>query len=119
MAPRSAKVHVPVRRDTIAITARTILRASCSASPPATVPAVSETPRSPSPPMRRVLYYLYERRLLRDVRHGPVPRHIGIILDGNRRYARQQRLADPREVYTLGARKLDALIDWCAGLGIP
>jgi short-chain Z-isoprenyl diphosphate synthase len=69
--------------------------------------------------VRRVLYYLYERRLLRDVRSGPVPRHIGIILDGNRRYARQQRLSDPREVYALGARKLDALIEWCAGLGIP
>ena len=69
--------------------------------------------------MRRVLYYLYERRLLRDVRSAPIPRHIGIILDGNRRYARQRRLADPAEVYDLGARKLDAVLDWCAGLGIP
>jgi short-chain Z-isoprenyl diphosphate synthase len=67
----------------------------------------------------RVLYRLYERRLLREVRGGPVPGHVGIILDGNRRYARRQGLADPRDVYALGAAKIDAVLDWCAELGIP
>jgi hypothetical protein len=36
--------------------------------------------------MKEVLYYFYERRLLRRMRSGPMPAHIGIILDGNRRY---------------------------------
>ncbi len=31
---------------------------------------------------------IYEKILLEDVRKNPVPRHIGIITDGNRRYAR-------------------------------
>ena len=66
-----------------------------------------------------ILYRLYERRLLEQLRGGPLPRHIGIILDGNRRFARRRRIADPRALYTLGAAKLDDVLDWCAGLGIP
>lgn len=69
--------------------------------------------------MISLVYYLYERHLLRQIRRRPVPRHVGIILDGNRRYALAQRLADPREVYRLGARKLDEVLDWCGELGIP
>ena len=57
--------------------------------------------------MMRPLYYLYERHLLRQVHIGSMPSHIGIILDGNRRYGKQRRLNDPRQIYDLGARKLD------------
>ena len=35
----------------------------------------------------RPLYRAYAGRLSREIRRNPVPRHIGIILDGNRRYA--------------------------------
>jgi len=66
-----------------------------------------------------LVYYLYERRLLHEVRGGTMPRHVGIILDGNRRYARERGLADPQEAYRLGARKLDEVLDWCGELGIP
>jgi hypothetical protein len=34
------------------------------------------------------LYLFYERRLLLQVRRHPMPRHVGLILDGNRRYGR-------------------------------
>jgi short-chain Z-isoprenyl diphosphate synthase len=68
--------------------------------------------------MTGLLYYLYERRLLRQVRGEAMPRHVGVILDGNRRYARERGLADPSEVYRLGARKLDEVLDWCGELGI-
>jgi short-chain Z-isoprenyl diphosphate synthase len=67
----------------------------------------------------RVLYFLYERRLLRQIRRHPVPRHVGIILDGNRRYARERGVRDPVETYGLGARKLDDVLEWCAELAIP
>jgi short-chain Z-isoprenyl diphosphate synthase len=73
--------------------------------------------------VRRVLsapvYRAYERRLLSQVRLAPLPCHVGLILDGNRRYARQHKLRDPREIYGAGARKLDDLLDWCAELAIP
>jgi len=65
------------------------------------------------------LYRLYEARLLSQVRRRPVPRHVGLILDGNRRYGRQHNLTDPREIYGAGAEKLDDLLSWCADLGIP
>jgi short-chain Z-isoprenyl diphosphate synthase len=65
------------------------------------------------------IYRLYERRLLSQVGHHPMPRHIGLILDGNRRYGRQHNLTDPREIYAAGAEKLDDLLSWCADLTIP
>jgi short-chain Z-isoprenyl diphosphate synthase len=69
--------------------------------------------------MLRFLYWLYEFRLGRQIRTHPVPRHVGIILDGNRRYARKHRLADPRLAYDLGAEKLDDVLAWCSDLAIP
>ncbi len=68
--------------------------------------------------MMRFLYYLYERRLLRQLRQGPVPRHVGIILDGNRRYGKQRQLTDSREIYELGAQKLDDILAWSDDLRI-
>ena len=81
--------------------------------------ALAERPAdSAGGPFQRFLYYLYERRLLAQVRERPMPRHIGIILDGNRRHGRMRGLSDPREVYRIGARKLDDALTWCADLGI-
>ena len=64
------------------------------------------------------LYRLYEHSLLKHIRTRPVPHHVGLILDGNRRYASRQSLAKPQTIYLPGANKLDALLDWCADLGI-
>jgi short-chain Z-isoprenyl diphosphate synthase len=66
----------------------------------------------------RALYYLYQRRLLREIRKRPAPRHVGVILDGNRRHGRSLGLTDHRAIYQLGAQKLDDVLDWCAELGI-
>jgi short-chain Z-isoprenyl diphosphate synthase len=41
----------------------------------------------------RPLYLLYEKRLLSQVRRRPVPRHVGLILDGNRRHGRRHNLS--------------------------
>jgi short-chain Z-isoprenyl diphosphate synthase len=65
------------------------------------------------------LYRIYERRLLTQVRAFAVPRHIGLILDGNRRYGRRYNLSHPDDVYMFGANKLDELLDWCIELDIP
>jgi short-chain Z-isoprenyl diphosphate synthase len=69
--------------------------------------------------MVRPIYRLYERRLLHQLRAGPLPRHIGVILDGNRRFARRQGVTDARAIYELGARKLDDVLEWCGELAIP
>jgi short-chain Z-isoprenyl diphosphate synthase len=68
--------------------------------------------------MRSFLYYLYERRLLRQVRGRSVPQHLGIIIDGNRRYALEQGVPDLRKAYALGAERLDDVLEWCAEVGI-
>ena len=65
-----------------------------------------------------LLYRLYERRLLREVQRGVLPRHIGLILDGNRRYALELGLADPLEGHRLGADKLQEVLDWLEELHI-
>jgi short-chain Z-isoprenyl diphosphate synthase len=67
----------------------------------------------------RFLYWIYERRLLDQLKQRPLPRHVGIILDGNRRHARKRGLSDPCEIYQRGAEKLDDIPDWCAELHIP
>ena len=65
------------------------------------------------------IYRVYEHRLLRQVRAFPVPRHIGLILDGNRRFGRLNGLHHPDDVYMAGANKLDDLLEWCIDLEIP
>lgn len=66
----------------------------------------------------QLLYRLYELKLRREIRRQPLPRHIGLILDGNRRYARKNGLTQYRKAYDRGADKLDDLIVWCDELGI-
>jgi short-chain Z-isoprenyl diphosphate synthase len=67
----------------------------------------------------RPLYRLYENRLIGQIGYNPIPRHIGIILDGNRRHGERYGMHDPRAIYALGAQKLDDVLDWCVDLGVP
>ncbi len=95
----------------------------------AAIPAIdtttTATSRRPSPKitafslLSRVGYWIYERRLLDQVKQEAMPHHIGIILDGNRRYGRQRGLSDPYEIYYRGAEKLDNILNWCSELSIP
>ena len=55
------------------------------------------------------LYRLYERRLLKQVHASPIPQHIGIILDGNRRYGRRENLVDAHAVYIFQRKTSNAV----------
>jgi short-chain Z-isoprenyl diphosphate synthase len=68
--------------------------------------------------LARFVYWMYECRLLKQLKRKPMPQHIGIILDGNRRHARKRGLSDLSEIYQRGAEKLDEILDWCAELRI-
>ena len=46
-----------------------------------------------------------------------MPKHIGVILDGNRRWA-SEHLINPWEGYQFGANKVDELVGWCLDLDI-
>ena len=64
------------------------------------------------------LYWVYERQLLGAVRSsGKLPRHIGIIMDGNRRFARTVGL-DVKAGHDYGAGKAREVLDWCLELEI-
>ncbi|XP_046581361.1 dehydrodolichyl diphosphate synthase complex subunit Dhdds-like [Haliotis rubra] len=48
---------------------------------------------------------------------GPVPKHIGIIMDGNRRFAVKNSM-EKAEGHLKGFDKLAETLDWCLDLGI-
>ena len=66
----------------------------------------------------KLLYRIYERRLLAEIRREKLPQHIGLILDGNRRYARALGLMDVLEGHRRGANKLEEVLTWCTELDI-
>ena len=64
-----------------------------------------------------IVYGIYERILASQVRSGRIPEHIGVILDGNRRWATQRAL--PRRAgHRFGADKVDDLVQWCLDLNV-
>ena len=64
-----------------------------------------------------LIYKLYEKILWRQIRNGPRPHHIGIILDGNRRFAKGKGL-EATEGHLFGAKKVEELLRWCWRLNI-
>jgi short-chain Z-isoprenyl diphosphate synthase len=64
------------------------------------------------------LYALYTRRLRKQVAEGPLPRHIGLVMDGNRRWARQVGLGNPSLGHRYGAAHLEEVLSWCEPLGV-
>ena len=65
---------------------------------------------------RELLYSLYELRLGRELgRLGAAqrPRHVALMLDGNRRWARDVGLTDVNDGHRVGAAKIAELLGWC------
>lgn len=65
--------------------------------------------------LRSLIDPLYERYLRMQCRH--VPKHIAIIQDGNRRYARLLGI-DTASGHRAGADKTEEMLDWAHELGI-
>ncbi|MDG6910446.1 MAG: undecaprenyl diphosphate synthase family protein, partial [Nitrososphaerota archaeon] len=63
------------------------------------------------------VYRLYEGRLRAQVESEEIPGHIGIILDGNRRWAQGQGVSQGLG-HEEGANRAEELLDWCNDLGI-
>jgi short-chain Z-isoprenyl diphosphate synthase len=68
--------------------------------------------------IRRLLYLVYEWLLQKEIKRGVAPTHLGIILDGNRRYAREMGFDDVGAGHREGARKLDEVLEWCVNFNI-
>jgi short-chain Z-isoprenyl diphosphate synthase len=67
--------------------------------------------------LRRVLYPAYEARLVRRLPADRLPKHIGVMLDGNRRWARTVG-RDAEHGHRAGAANIEPLLEWCEELGI-
>ncbi|ALE74992.1 MULTISPECIES: isoprenyl transferase [unclassified Pseudonocardia] len=68
--------------------------------------------------VRDLLYTVYERRILRQLDGAESPKHVALILDGNRRWAREAGLADPAEGHRAGAAKIAEMLGWCSEAGV-
>ncbi|MQA34524.1 isoprenyl transferase [Modestobacter roseus] len=68
--------------------------------------------------VRNVLTAVYERRLARGLVGADTPRHVGVIIDGNRRWARAIGLEDVSEGHRRGADKIADLLRWCDEAGV-
>jgi short-chain Z-isoprenyl diphosphate synthase len=67
--------------------------------------------------LRRLVYDVYERRLTTELKGVTVPRHVGVILDGNRRWAKAMGTSS-KEGHQAGADKIAELLDWCGEAGV-
>ena len=68
--------------------------------------------------LRDLVYKLYERRLEARLNPATNPRHIGVILDGNRRWARSMGHADISTGHQAGADKISELLQWSQENGV-
>ncbi|GAA3172346.1 isoprenyl transferase [Blastococcus jejuensis] len=68
--------------------------------------------------VREAIVHVYERRLARALEGADVPRHVGVIMDGNRRWARAIGLEDVAHGHRRGAEKIVDLLGWCDDAGV-
>lgn len=67
--------------------------------------------------MKDAIYQLYENRVSRSLERSRLPRHVGVILDGNRRWARMIG-ESAAHGHRAGADKISEFLTWCDEAGI-
>jgi len=69
--------------------------------------------------VRDLLYSVYERRISRRLSAvAEHPRHVALMLDGNRRWARDAGFSDVNDGHRVGAAKIADLLGWCEEAGV-
>lgn len=63
--------------------------------------------------MPEIVYPLYEARLRRQLIGRPQPKHVAIMADGNRRWAKEAGFEDVSHGHREGAKKIAEMISWC------
>lgn len=67
---------------------------------------------------RGPLYRLYSNRLRRQLSAASVPHHVAMMIDGNRRWARQLGYSSAAHGHRAGAVKMHEFLGWCDELGV-
>ena len=65
-----------------------------------------------------ILYRIYEWYITRDLKPEKMPKHVAIIMDGNRRYSKLQGNIDVVKGHEIGVDTLEKVLDWSIELGI-
>lgn len=60
-----------------------------------------------------LLYPLYENHLRRELKGRKQPKHVAIMCDGNRRWAREAGFTDVSHGHRVGAKKIGEMVGWC------
>jgi short-chain Z-isoprenyl diphosphate synthase len=69
--------------------------------------------------VRDLLYSVYERKLSRELAGAAArPRHVAVMLDGNRRWARDAGFVDVNDGHRAGAARIADLLEWCEEAGV-
>lgn len=66
-----------------------------------------------------LLYRIYERNLRAGLDRDRLPQHIGVVLDGHRRYAREEGLASYTDSYRVGMERFEEFLGWSDEFKIP
>ena len=66
---------------------------------------------------RDVVYGAYERQVLKNLPRESLPRHVAVMLDGNRRWAKA-RGEGTAKGHQAGADKIEELLEWCREAGV-
>jgi short-chain Z-isoprenyl diphosphate synthase len=67
--------------------------------------------------IRRLLYPAYESRMLHTLPKDQLPKHVGVMLDGNRRWAKSVG-ASAAQGHAAGAANIEPLLQWCEEVGV-
>ena len=72
------------------------------------------------PRLKEPAYRLYELRLRQELAQSKsqLPRHIAVLCDGNRRWARDEGHDDVSYGYRMGAAKIAEMLRWCQEIGV-
>ena len=70
-------------------------------------------------PVTSAAYKWYAHHLMQEVRSYPLPTHVAMILDGNRRFAHDSGLLDLADGHRYGAEKVSEFVRWCDELSVP
>ena len=62
-------------------------------------------------------YQAYIARLQKQIKRGKIPKHVAIIMDGNRRFARDLGM-EPNRGHERGRDKLEEVLQWCLDVGV-
>lgn len=66
----------------------------------------------------QIIYRIYEWYLMRHLNPSNMPKHLAIIMDGNRRYSKLQGNMNVVKGHEIGVDTLEKVLDWSIDLGI-